>query len=141
MQANAVASTDPAPADATQDAPKDSPSDENTDGTIMVTASRTTRSSVALSGVEMQKTMPGVNPVKAIQTLPGVQFETADPWGNNEQNISLVVHGFNQNQLGFTLDGVPLGDQSYGNFNGLSPQRSPISMPTAMCPPTPRPTI
>ncbi len=112
-----------APADAARDTRRDG----TADGTIMVTASRTTRSSVALSGVEMQKTMPGVNPVKAIQTLPGVQFETADPWGNNEQNISLVVHGFNQNQLGFTLDGVPLGDQSYGNFNGLSPQRAVIS--------------
>lgn len=94
---------------------------------IVVTATRTTRSSVELGAAEIQKVLPGANPVKAIQTLPGVQFETADPWGNNEQNISLFVHGFNQNQLGFTLDGVPLGDQSYGNYNGLSPQRAVIS--------------
>ncbi len=80
-----------------------------------------------LGAAEIQKVLPGANPVKAIQTLPGVQFETADPWGNNEQNIALFVHGFNQNQLGFTLDGVPLGDQSYGNYNGLSPQRAVIS--------------
>jgi hypothetical protein len=96
-------------------------------GVVVVTAARTTRSAVTIDGAEMQKVLPGVNPVKAIQTLPGVQFETADPWGNNEQNISLIVHGFNQNQLGFTLDGVPLGDQSYGNYNGLSPQRAVIS--------------
>jgi hypothetical protein len=82
---------------------------------------------VELGAAEIQKVLPGANPVKAIQTLPGVQFETADPWGNNEQNIALFVHGFNQNQLGFTLDGVPLGDQSYGNYNGLSPQRAVIS--------------
>lgn len=94
---------------------------------IVVTAKRTTRSAVTLEGSEIQKVLPGVNPVKAIQTLPGVQFETADPWGNNEQNIALIIHGFNQNQLGFTLDGVPLGDQSYGNYNGLSPQRAVIS--------------
>ncbi|WP_294232866.1 TonB-dependent receptor [uncultured Sphingomonas sp.] len=94
---------------------------------IVVTGKRTTRSAVVLEASEIQKVLPGVNPVKAIQTLPGVQFETADPWGNNEQNIALFVHGFNQNQLGFTLDGVPLGDQSYGNFNSLSPQRAVIS--------------
>ncbi|MGU3316612.1 TonB-dependent receptor [Sphingomonas sp. M6A6_1c] len=100
---------------------------DDRDGVVVVTAARTTRSAVTIDGAEMQKVLPGVNPVKAIQTLPGVQFETADPWGNNEQNISLIVHGFNQNQLGFTLDGVPLGDQSYGNYNGLSPQRAVIS--------------
>ena len=68
-----------------------------------------------------------MNPLKAIQTLPGVTYETADPWGNNEQNITLFIHGFNAQQLGYTLDGVPLGDQNYGNFNGLSPQRAVIS--------------
>ena len=34
------------------------------------------------------------------------------------------MRGFNQNQLGFTLDGVPLGDMSYGNHNGLHISRA-----------------
>ncbi|WP_317204466.1 TonB-dependent receptor [Janthinobacterium sp.] len=89
--------------------------------------SRRTRSSVALSKNEIQKILPGVNPLKALQTLPGVSFQTADPWGNNEQNLSLFVHGFSGQQLGYTMDGVPLGDQQYGNYNGLSPQRAVIS--------------
>lgn len=87
-------------------------------------STRKTRSSVAMSGVEIQKVLPGMNPLKAIQSLPGVSFQTADPWGNNEQNLSLFVHGFNAQQMGFTMDGVPLGDQSYGNYNGLAPQRA-----------------
>ncbi|WP_314375883.1 TonB-dependent receptor plug domain-containing protein [Sphingomonas paucimobilis] len=116
------------PALAQQSATDPRPREESTNGDqIVVTATRTTRSSVELGAAEIQKVLPGANPVKAIQTLPGVQFETADPWGNNEQNISLFVHGFNQNQLGFTMDGVPLGDQSYGNYNGLTPQRAVIS--------------
>jgi hypothetical protein len=90
-------------------------------------ASRKTRSSVAMSKNEIQKILPGVNPLKALQTLPGVSFQTADPWGNNEQNLSLFVHGFSGQQLGYTMDGVPLGDQQYGNYNGLSPQRAVIS--------------
>ncbi len=96
------------------------------DNAIVVTG-RVTRSVSTLEGPEIQKILPGVSPLKAIQTLPGVTFLTADPWGNNEQNISLFIHGFNQQQLGYTLDGVPLGDQTYGNYNGLSPQRAVIS--------------
>lgn len=93
----------------------------------VVISSRKTRSSVALNRREIQKILPGSNPLKALHTLPGVSFQTADPWGNNEQNTSLFMHGFSTQQLGYTLDGVPLGDQQYGNYNGLSPQRAIIS--------------
>jgi hypothetical protein len=91
--------------------------------TVQVTSTKT-RSSMSLGGADIQKVIPGVNPLKAIAALPGVSFQTADPWGNNEQNLSLFVHGFNGQQLGYTMDGVPLGDQQYGNYNGLAPQRA-----------------
>ena len=93
---------------------------------IIVTA-KTTRSATAISQAEIQKILPGVSPLKAIQTLPGVLYITADPWGYNEQNAQIFIHGFAGNQLGYTMDGIPLGDQSYGNYNGLSPQRAVIS--------------
>ena len=92
--------------------------------TVIVSAEQTTRSAVDISGVQAQKILPGISPLKAIETMPGVVYETADPWGNNEQNESLVVHGFTTQQLGYTMDGVPLGDQQYGNYNGLSPSRA-----------------
>src|SRR5471030_264684 len=95
--------------------------------TTVEVASHKTRSSVAINKSDMQKILPGINPLKALETLPGVSFQTADPWGNNEQNLSLFVHGFSGQQLGYTMDGVPLGDQQYGNYNGLSPQRAVIS--------------
>ncbi len=94
--------------------------------TIVVTAKQT-RSATAITGAEIQKILPGASPLKAIETLPGVLYITADPWGNNEQNAQIFIHGFNYQQLGYTLDGVPLGDQNYGNYNGLSPQRAVIS--------------
>jgi iron complex outermembrane receptor protein len=34
------------------------------------------------------------------------------------------ARGFNQSQMGFTLDNVPLGDMSYGNNNGLHISRA-----------------
>ncbi len=88
---------------------------------------RKTRSAVALSHDAIEAILPGTNVLKALHALPGVSFQTADPWGNNEQNLSLFIHGFSGQQLGYTLDGVPLGDQQYGNYNGLSPQRAIIS--------------
>ena len=94
---------------------------------VNVSAKNSTRSAVSLSGSEIQKILPGTSPLQAIQTLPGVLYRTADPWGNNEQNASLFVHGFNGQQLGYTMDGIPLGDQQYGNYNGLTPQRAIIS--------------
>lgn len=94
---------------------------------VLISSPRSTRSATMLAGSELQRTLPGTNPLKALQVLPGVLFTSSDPWGNNEQNASLFVHGFNAQQLGYTLDGIPLGDQQYGNYNGLSPQRAIIS--------------
>lgn len=85
------------------------------------------RSVLSLSGRTLQEQLPGMNPLKALHQLAGVTFQSADPWGNNEQNFSIFIHGFSAQQLGYTLDGVPLGDQQYGNYNGLSPQRAVIS--------------
>ncbi|GAB7554125.1 TonB-dependent receptor [Novosphingobium sp. 11B] len=102
-------------------------SDAAGEGSIIVTGAKSTRSATAISEAEIQKILPGVSPLKAIQTLPGVLYITADPWGNNEQNAQIFIHGFAGNQLGYTMDGIPLGDQSYGNYNGLSPQRAVIS--------------
>ena len=96
--------------------------------TVIVTAQQnTTHSAVDIGAVQVQKILPGVAPLEAINVMPGVVYETADPWGNNEQNESLVVHGFTTQQLGYTMDGVPLGDQQYGNYNGLSPSRAVTS--------------
>ena len=85
------------------------------------------RSVLSLSGRALQDQLPGMNPLKGLHQLAGVTFQSADPWGNNEQNFSLFIHGFSAQQLGYTLDGIPLGDQQYGNYNGLSPQRAVIS--------------
>lgn len=66
----------------------------------------------------------GTSPLKAIEKLPGVNFQSADPFGSYEWSTRIVVRGFNQNQMGFTLDGVPLCDMSYGNHNGLHISRA-----------------
>lgn len=101
--------------------------DTGTPASEIVVTAKATRSATAIAQTEIQKILPGVSPLKAVQTLPGVLYITADPWGNNEQNAQIFIHGFNFQQLGYTMDGLPLGDQNYGNYNGLSPQRAVIS--------------
>ncbi|MBB2200577.1 TonB-dependent receptor [Gluconacetobacter tumulisoli] len=77
-----------------------------------------------LSRSELQKTAPGTSPFKTLSKLPGVMFSASDPMGAYEWSQQIIIRGFTQNQLGFTMDGVPLGDLNYGNDNGLSINRA-----------------
>jgi iron complex outermembrane receptor protein len=80
-----------------------------------------------INAADIARIVPGASPLKAIEKLPGVNFQSADPFGAYEWAVRISLRGFNQNQLGFTLDGVPLGDMSYGNVNGLHISRAIIS--------------
>ena len=66
----------------------------------------------------------GTSPLKALEKLPGVNFQAADPYGAYEWSSRISIRGFDRNRLGFTLDGVPLGDMTYGNHNGLHISRA-----------------
>lgn len=86
-----------------------------------------TRQQASITEAAIAIEAPGTSPLKAIERLPGVSFQSADAFGNYEWSARIVLRSFNQNQLGFTLDGVPLGDMSYGNHNGLHISRAIIS--------------
>ncbi|MEI6439573.1 MAG: TonB-dependent receptor plug domain-containing protein [Alphaproteobacteria bacterium] len=73
---------------------------------------------------DIAQAAPGTSPIKLVEKLPGVNFQSADAFGAYEWSTRISIRGFNQNQLGFTLDGIPLGDMSYGNFNGLHISRA-----------------
>lgn len=63
--------------------------------------------------------LPGTSPLRAIEKLPSVNIQSADAFGNYEWSTRVTIRSFNQNQLGFNFDGIPLGDMTYGNHNGL----------------------
>ena len=81
----------------------------------------------SVTAADIARLTPGSSPLKAIEKLPGVNYQAADPFGAYEWAVRISLRGFNQNQLGFTLDNVPLGDMSYGNVNGLHISRAIIS--------------
>ncbi|GBQ26006.1 TonB-dependent receptor domain-containing protein [Gluconacetobacter azotocaptans] len=72
-----------------------------------------------VTAAEIAKFVPGTNPLKVIAQQPGVLLTAADPMGQDSWGTQLYVRGFYQNQLGFTLDGIPLGELTYRNYNGL----------------------
>lgn len=119
----AVASPDADAAAAAAGAPLDR-GDAATLDTISVIGHRETRQVQRIGQVELQAVAPGTNPVKALEKLPGVHFVSSDPWGSYEWSNRIAIRGFAQNQLGYALDDIPLGDNSYANNNGLSPNRA-----------------
>lgn len=94
---------------------------------IMVYGKGEVRQVTEISARDIQVTTAGSSPFIALRKLPGVNFQSADPFGVYEWSTRITLRGFNQNQLGFTLDGVPLGDMSYGNTNGLHISRAIIA--------------
>lgn len=76
---------------------------------------------------DQQTLPPGTSLQKVLNRLPGVNAQSVDALGTNEQSMSLSLRGFNSTRLGYTLDGLPLGDSAYNNYNGLSINRALIS--------------
>ena len=93
-------------------------------GELVVYGKGETRQVQSLSADDISEAPAGTSALKVLQKLPSVSFQSANALGTNEWSTRISVRGFNQNQLGFTLDGVPLGDMSYGNFNGLHISRA-----------------
>ncbi len=94
--------------------------------TVEVTANGkgSSRQVESISASELNQIVPGGSPMLAVARLPSVNFQSADTFGSYEWSERITVRGFNQNQLGFTLDEIPLGDMSYGNLNGLHISRA-----------------
>jgi len=100
------------------------PLEEATLEQIIVLGRGETRQVQSITAQQIEHLPPGTSPLKAIEKLPGVNFQSTDPYGAYEWSARITVRGFNQNRLGFTLDGVPLGDMTYGNHNGLHISRA-----------------
>ncbi|GGY00182.1 TonB-dependent receptor [Massilia dura] len=91
---------------------------------VEVTGTGQSRQVQNITRADLQQATPGTSPLKTLEKLPGVSFQSADPFGSYEWSTRFSIRGFNQNQLGFTLDDIPLGDMSYGNNNGLHISRA-----------------
>lgn len=73
-----------------------------------------------MTRTEMDKFVQGSSPMMMLSRKPGINFVANDPLGVDTWGSSLYMRGFQQDQLGVTLDGVPLGAQTYLPYNGQS---------------------
>ena len=67
----------------------------------------------------LQSAPGGTNPLRALARIAGANVQTSDAFGQYEWANRITMRGFQSQQIGQTLDGLTLGDLSYGNFNGL----------------------
>ncbi len=94
---------------------------------VVILGQGETRQVQTLTDKDFALEAPGSSALKLIESLPGVNYTAADPFGAYEWAVNINIRGFQKDQLGYTLDGVPLGDMSYGNYNGLHSSRAIIS--------------
>lgn len=98
--------------------------DAEADDSIIVFGRGETRQVQQIDARDIQILVPGASPIRAIEKLPSVNIQASDPFGNYEWSTRVTIRSFNQSQLGFNLDGIPLGDMQYGNHNGLHVSRA-----------------
>lgn len=91
---------------------------------IVVFGTGETRQVQEVTAKDIRTLTPGSSPIKAIEKLPSVNVQASDPFGNYEWSTRVTIRSFSQSQLGFNFDGIPLGDMSYGNYNGLHISRA-----------------
>ena len=104
------------------------PETEDADRDVVVIIGQgETRQVQTLTAADLELEAAGSSPIKLIESLPGVNYTAADPFGAYEWAVNINIRGFQKDLLGYTLDGVPLGDMSYGNYNGLHISRAIIS--------------
>jgi iron complex outermembrane receptor protein len=87
--------------------------------TTSITGRGVARGASAVDGKALQAAAPGTSALNVIQQLPGVNVQSADGLAMYEWANRITMRGFQTQQIGQTMDGIPLGDMSYGNFNGL----------------------
>ncbi len=111
----------------TTDASTDAALSAQTLDTVSVIGQGETRQVQRITAVDKQVPPPGTSGQKILDRLPGVSVQSNDAFGANEESQTISLRGFDKSRLGYTLDGIPLGDNSYGNYNGLSIARAIIA--------------
>lgn len=82
--------------------------DAKTLDAVSVVGVGSTRTTAVVSSDEIEAQVPGVAPQALLATLPGVNVQTTDPFGLYEFGDSMRIRGFSANQVGVTLDGIPI---------------------------------
>ncbi|MFT9017873.1 MAG: TonB-dependent receptor [Acetobacter malorum] len=76
---------------------------------------------VVISRAVIDHFTSGSSPLQVLAaTAPGVSFGSSDALGMDTAASTFYVRGFNQSQLGGTIDGIPMGGFGFHNWYGLN---------------------
>lgn len=89
-----------------------------------VTGRGSTRAAGFVDSATLRQAAPGTSALKTVERIPGVNMQSVDGFGMYEWSNRITMRGFQSAQIGQTMDGIPLGDMSYGNWNGLGVGRA-----------------
>jgi iron complex outermembrane receptor protein len=89
-----------------------------------VTGRGSTRAAGVVDTAILKQAAPGTSALKMVERIPGVNMQSVDGFGMYEWSNRITMRGFQTGQIGQTMDGIPLGDMSYGNWNGLGVGRA-----------------
>lgn len=78
-------------------------------GDVSVIGQKVTRSNTTLNKKGIENATPGTAPIQLLNKLPGVNATAGGSLGLYEYATQIYVRGFDKNQVGQVLDGVPLG--------------------------------
>ena len=74
------------------------------------------RASSAITPESISTEIQGISPLAVLKEMPGVNVQTSDPFGLYELNNRLRIRGFDINQIGLSLDGMPFtGNKDEGS--------------------------
>ncbi len=88
---------------------------------VVVTGQPVSFTNNALPPVLTKLSAPLTSVVDAVNLLPGVNVTPGGVFGSDDWSVGITMRGFTQDQLGFTVDGLPNGATSYGG--GAKPNR------------------
>lgn len=71
---------------------------------IIVLGAGAARETQKLSHLALQQVAPGTSPLKTLSKLPGVMFTSSDALGSYEWSQQIIIRGFDQSRLGFTME-------------------------------------
>ncbi|QCE34925.1 TonB-dependent receptor [Acetobacteraceae bacterium] len=62
----------------------------------------------------------GTNALQALAlSTPGANFTSTDAQGTDAVENTFYMRGYDEDQLGVTMDGIPMGDQGFGGADGV----------------------
>ncbi|QCE35393.1 TonB-dependent receptor [Acetobacteraceae bacterium] len=68
----------------------------------------------------LENFVAGTNPLEALAlSTPGASFASSDAQGLDAGASTFYLRGYDKSQLGFTMDGIPMGDQAFGGSSGV----------------------